>query len=513
MVQPTSTTDKPCSSKPEPTAEDLTAIDELLSTGKRHYVCQEHQLALDCFVELCKQLATFYGETAYECAEAYLYYGKCLLELARIENGVLGHAVKETRVLGNDEDGEESETANTDNTDQEDTEELTKEELRANVESAMREGNLYNDGTTEDESTADEDDDNDEDDDGTKKDGEDSTKPEETTTNKEAAKGEESTDAPMDQDAAVTTDAAGDDNVDDLTEEATDGEDDVTNMQLSWEMFELTVWICNKQLKRVAKKDETKKILSNLAEAKYCLAQISMESEHYEEAIKDFTVCLQYYTDFVEDKHDRRLAEVNYNIALAFSFDKKFDEAIEKFKLAVEILEARIKDLESKVKEAGDKGGKDKATTEQEEWNKEINELRDLVLLDMDAKIEDAEEMKKQAKISIQVMKDAATELFSAVGTSGGFDQGFEAGFDTPSDTTPTEVVHDCTNKIRTKRKPEDDESGIESKKMKNMNGDAISAKLTNGDAKLTTNGDVNGNAVKKQNGHSKPNGVVAAES
>ena len=50
----------------------------------------------------------------------------------------------------------------------------------------------------------------------------------------------------MDQDAAVTTDAAGDDNVDDLTEEATDGEDDVTNMQLSWEMFELTVWICNK---------------------------------------------------------------------------------------------------------------------------------------------------------------------------------------------------------------------------------------------------------------------------
>ena len=41
------------------------------------------------FVDRCAQ----YGEVANECGDAYFWYGKALLEVARQEGGILGDAV------------------------------------------------------------------------------------------------------------------------------------------------------------------------------------------------------------------------------------------------------------------------------------------------------------------------------------------------------------------------------------------------------------------------------------
>ncbi|PNJ21699.1 NASP isoform 17, partial [Pongo abelii] len=77
-----------------------------------------------------------YGETANECGEAFFFYGKSLLELARMENGVLGNALEGVHV--EEEEGEKTEdeslVENNDNIDEE-----AREELREQVYDAMGE--------------------------------------------------------------------------------------------------------------------------------------------------------------------------------------------------------------------------------------------------------------------------------------------------------------------------------------------------------------------------------------
>ena len=64
-----------------------------LSTGKRHMLVQDIPAAVDSLGEACELLAAEFGETAPEVGEAYFYYGKALLEMARLESGVLGNGL------------------------------------------------------------------------------------------------------------------------------------------------------------------------------------------------------------------------------------------------------------------------------------------------------------------------------------------------------------------------------------------------------------------------------------
>ncbi|XP_020627189.1 protein HGV2-like [Orbicella faveolata] len=58
-------------------------VSKLMGQGKRHLVCSEVLQAVKCFEEATQKLDGQYGSGSDECGEAYLFYGKALLELAR----------------------------------------------------------------------------------------------------------------------------------------------------------------------------------------------------------------------------------------------------------------------------------------------------------------------------------------------------------------------------------------------------------------------------------------------
>merc|ERR1712082_215703 len=65
-----------------------------LSLGKRHLLVSDIPEAVSTLALASELLAKQFGETHPECAEAYFYYGKSLLEMSRLESGVLGNALE-----------------------------------------------------------------------------------------------------------------------------------------------------------------------------------------------------------------------------------------------------------------------------------------------------------------------------------------------------------------------------------------------------------------------------------
>ena len=107
---------------------------ELLAEGKRDLLVHAIPDAVSNCSKACEIMAKHKGEMATECAEAYFYYGKALLELSRVESGVLGNAL----------DGVDMENKSADSKDAlvEDTEAMTtdeKSEIEEKVADALEE--------------------------------------------------------------------------------------------------------------------------------------------------------------------------------------------------------------------------------------------------------------------------------------------------------------------------------------------------------------------------------------
>ncbi|XP_066522794.1 nuclear autoantigenic sperm protein isoform X3 [Hoplias malabaricus] len=118
--------EKPCSSSAAESSKDVAEeAKKLIGTGKRNLVMGDFVSAVSVFQEACAMLAEKYGDTADECGEAFFLCGKSLLELARMENTVLGNALEGVPEESSDE-GEkqnDSKIESADNLDDEEEEE------------------------------------------------------------------------------------------------------------------------------------------------------------------------------------------------------------------------------------------------------------------------------------------------------------------------------------------------------------------------------------------------------
>ncbi|NP_001089907.1 uncharacterized protein LOC734974 [Xenopus laevis] len=539
-----------------------TEAKRLMGAGQRHLVMKDVRSSVTSFQEASSLLAKKYGETADECAEAFYSYGTSLLELARMENGVLGNALE--GMPEDEEEGEKEEDANipsADNLDEKEREQLRDqvydamaEEERAPketsesealgkpkdeskpmdtdeqnkpVEDKMKNGNMETGKVTDglklesvnrdvsmDESekgevpesknaptpgehteqkeksepkeskapekkdtkdTANQSPDSTEvaeerahTDTAEKMDSEASAKTEEgaskTPTGNEASKSEDPEKMKGEEEEGEDSEESEEN---ESTEEKETEDEDVGNLQLAWEMLDLSKMIFKRQKSREAQ--------LKAAQAHLKLGEVSTESENYAQAVEDFLACLDIQKEHLEE-HDRLLAETHYHLGLAYQYSSKHEEAISHFTQSVGVIEKRMDVLTKQLEALLDETA--------EEVKKEMDELKDL-LPDIKEKIEDSKEAQKNATVAKIALKE------TLVGGSSGFSQENTAVEKSGDSTVPvTNCVSDISHLIRKKRKP-GEESPLKDKDAKKPKQEPVANGAGNGDAVVPTNEEV----------------------
>jgi len=164
-------------------------------------------------------------------------------------------------------------------------------------------------------------------------------------------------------------------------------DDEVTNLQLAWEVLELARNIFYRQSKKCTD------VENKLAETYLKLGEVSLESENYTQSIEDFCLCL-----FIRQKNftpdDRKIAEVHYHLGNAYTFDKQYMKGKVQYDLSLTVLNKRIHRLQEAV--AAVKDCKHAPAVKGDE-DSEIEEIR-LIMRDISEKIADMEDMENELK-------------------------------------------------------------------------------------------------------------------
>jgi len=321
---------------------------DLIESGKELLAAGKIPGAVEELSEACQFLAKEFGETAEECGSAYLYYGKALLELARLENKVLGNALEGFDVTAK----KDEESAPPEDTLVEDVENMTVDEkldVEEKVAVALEENfgkidqivKLHTGAESDDESEDDMDD--------------------EEGESEEAGPEEPSDKVEM----SVDSEGGKDEDM-----EAGKEAEEVGNLQSAWEVLELAKIAFGKTVARTSG-ERQREAEENFCSTILTLAEVSMENENYEIAVEDFTLCIEK-GKAVLPPNSRFLAEVQYQRGQALGYLKRLPEAEAALDEAIAVLKARQEDLQKE----------------------ETSEARDKELEEMDILVVDIEEAK-----------------------------------------------------------------------------------------------------------------------
>jgi len=283
--------DAPSPQKTDEKDDHKTAMQKM-TVGKRDLLLQDPNSAVENLAEACEMLGKLYGETAQECGDAYFYYGKALLELGRLEAGVIDN------VLDGDDSEENSEEDDDDEEEEDEAE--AGEEAKENTE-AEGAGPSVSGETEEDEKV-------------------------------------------KDNESIGSNDAGTSDVKDSTDKKKIDQEEieDPSNLQLAWEMLELAKQIFGKHADSLAAESEVRMELeAKLSETYQTLGEVSIENENYPQATEDLSMCLRRRQDLLPED-SRCIAETHYQLGVALGFNAQFDEAVNALSDAIAVLEKRI---------------------------------------------------------------------------------------------------------------------------------------------------------------------------
>jgi tetratricopeptide (TPR) repeat protein len=311
---------------------------EHMMEGRRNFLVEDYSESVSSLAVACEMLAKQFGETANECADSYFHYGKALLELARMEGGVLGNAL-EGVPEGDDTEDPQVESA----------EKMTEDE-REDVGTKVMEA-LEENFVEHEEKVA------------TLLEGH---KKAVDCEEEDVEEGQES----MDVDVKEGEKTSGKKSEDEMEAEVEN--EDLSNLQRAWEVLELAKIIYTRMIKEAKNEMNEKKLCETLL----TLGEVSIENENWSTAVEDLKACLTKRKEL--GMESRLIAETHYHLGVALCYDSKFDEAVKSLNDAKAVLSTHLQHLKTDTFNAR---------------VEEIDEVEQL-LPEIDSKVADTFEMK-----------------------------------------------------------------------------------------------------------------------
>jgi len=403
-------------------SDEIASAKMHLAAGKRALLVQDPNGAVTSLETASEKFGKIYGETGKECGESYFYYGKALLELARVEAGVIDNGLEGVPDTEDEEDNSIIEGPKPTEEEAEKIAEDVDQALEENFNELEKKSVVDKNGAADGNDAKMETDENDGAkmscvekngvDEKEKKDSEENSAEDEDDDEEEAEEEEneagvegeagpstsndvEGESEPKDNESIGSNDAGPSSSKEntDQSAQAQEEEEDPSNLQLAWEMLELAKSIFSKHADSLEAADPTRlELESKLSETYQTLGEVSIENENYPQAIEDLTMCLRRRQDLLPED-SRCVAETHYQLGVALGFNTQFDEAVNALNDAILVLEKRVTNLKEK-KESRDPSSKDDPAVDDTRV-KEIAELEGLIP-EIREKIADTKDMQQE---------------------------------------------------------------------------------------------------------------------